>query len=100
MCEIVVNGTMPWPYLDLCDRLLDIAKPTIDSHSVKFGEILAKMFMAYQDILTIRHSPNHHASANSDFGYVTLCDTTAAIALCAKGTLLQVTTDKFKYKVK
>ena len=29
-----------------------------------------------------------------------LCDTTAAMALCAKGTLLQVTTDKFKYKVK
>ena len=34
------------------------------------------------------------------FGYVTLCDTTAAMALCAKGTLLQVTTDKFKYKIK
>ena len=34
------------------------------------------------------------------FGYVTLCDTTAAMALCANGTLLQVTTDKFKYKIK
>ena len=40
------------------------------------------------------------ASANSDFGYVTLCDTTAIMVLCTKGTLLQVTTDKFKYKVK
>ena len=33
-------------------------------------------------------------------GYVTLCDITEAMVLCAKGPLLQVTMDKFKYMVK
>ena len=29
MCEIIVSGTIPWPYLDsLCDRLFDVTKPT------------------------------------------------------------------------
>ena len=41
-------------------------------------------------------------SENCGNGYVTLCDATEAMVLCAKGHLLQVTTDnlKFKYTVK
>ena len=39
-------------------------------------------------------------SANSVFGYVTLCDTTDTMALWTKGTLLYIATDTFKYKVK
>ena len=52
--------------------------------------------------ITVFHVPsaNNLHQQTLIFGYVTLCDTTAAMALCAKGTLLQVTTDKFKYKIK
>ena len=41
-----------------------------------------------------------HPSANLGNGYVTLYDTTEAMALCAKGPLLQVTMGKFKYMIK
>ena len=40
------------------------------------------------------------SSANLGNGYVTLYDTTEAMALCEKGPLLQVATDKFKYMIK